>query len=709
MKRVKIENLKLYSDSDEQDVIFNNGQEALLSLIYLKTGLIFLKPDKGTHLLFPDNMREYQNLMLMLKNLESVVDIKGAIVGPKPLLKKNVNVFKHYFLDTWVMQNLSKKHREDLMQFMAEPVESKNKLLHFKLMKYVEEMQESIPKTLVPEGSSVINDNYKVNKDTPSYNVSLANIFEAMNQLDMQKEYQNMLGAIGIAYSIVSFELIYTTTGNEGIHTLFNGKVMEFSYVENRTYGLYNKDKSKGANIPLNLETLEVNLSSGMIALKELNKEIRKDLRTWEKIEKNADDTIIATKLARIISLVFAYLFIYNGYHATTVKGDGTTLGKKFYERAVYFKQGLYTFAPSGFFYKVLNLRRLMEITLHEKIKNDLEIDIDGVVNFVDEDEAADVDEQMIYGPVDKVIFTLLSAEKMESILGSASNEIDQEFIKAWILLIQVEKREILPYSSFEFLKEISDQLVETSISKYRKNPDKSIERYKKVYKKLEDKDPQSLKGQTGFYAGLEQTYKELKSNNATSICSESILNSYFENFLITRSIFELLTHYQFNIEVIKTVLEPAVISTGIERVRKIVSELTALSTSIAKKISLNKILDTLELLKELILKCEQSDEIKDLFSKDGFNLLQETKACFEDDSLIKEAKQKKLTFLNELIKVINIGLDEVDSIRTSSEAPTVEPTAESAEIQAPVTAPAPQNDSSSEEEKSQSPDKEKQ
>ncbi len=628
MKKVKIENLELFSGSGEHDTTFNNGQEALLSLIYIKTGLIFLKPEKGMHPLMPDNLREYQNLMLMLKSLKSVINEKNKIVEKKAQLNKNLNIFKHYFLDTWAMQNLSKKHQEDLMQFMAEPVESKNKLLYFKLMKYVEEMQESIPKTLVSDAKNDVNDNYKVTNDTPSYNVSLANIFDAMNQLDMQKEYQNMLSAVGIAYSIVSFELIYINKENEGIHNLFNGKVMEFSYVENRTYGLYHKDKSKGANIPLNLENLEVNLSSGVIALKDINTEVREDLKQWEEIEKDTDDNIVPTKIARIISLVFAYMFIYNGYHATTAKGDGITLGKKFYERAVYFKQGLYTFAPSGFFYKVLNLRRLIEITLLEHISNDLELENDGTINFVGESG--------VEYEVQKVIDIMMDTEKMQNLWDKSLNTTDKEFISAWIKLRKENCFEILPYSSFEFLKFLSDSSMRNSISKYRLKKEDAISRFKN------DKGTD-----TGFYNGVKDIFEELIIKNnvvSTGNIEISSLKNHLNSFKNVEDIFKLLKYYLFNF--------PDETALNIENGKALVAKNKEVCKPETKRILWKSIKTDIEEINRLFGKDEDFKLIKEEGNYDDIII-------FLSNNVSGSDRKKGIDNVNKLLDIIDKYLDK--------------------------------------------------
>lgn len=544
MKGVKIKNVQLYHNGDiETEFIFSDAHEALLSMIYLKIGLIFIKPQNENHILFPDNLREYHNLMQLLNSLESVVDKTGKITAPKSTLRKNLNSFKHYFLDSWVKQNLSRTHQEDLIQFVNEPVESKNKLIYFKLMHYVDTVKKNTPES-IDASKKENNDNYRIKKDTPSYNVSLANVFEAMNQLDLQKENKNMLGAIGVAYSIIAFELMYFTNN---LHELYNGKVMGFSYVENRTYGLYGSDAFKGRNIGLVLQNLSLKTPEKIISLKELNEAIKKHLKTWESAKNIEKSKSEASKMAQIFSLIFAYLFIYNGYYAA-VSDDGTTLGKKFYERAVYFRQGRYSLAPSGFFYKVLNLKRVLELTLLEKLDNSVEIDEKGDIIFGNSDE----EEESRGGKYEWLLsektkeWVFKSKEILSELHEIGEPGFEKEFINAWIKLLEVcalddTPLEILPYCSFEMLKSISDEQIIKSVSKYRKNGGDSIKRFMHV-----DERPDG--STTGFINDINSILSDLddKSAYASKLAFKSPLAYYYNQYKSISSIFSLFKYYEF-------------------------------------------------------------------------------------------------------------------------------------------------------------------
>lgn len=544
MKKVKIEKLELYSGKGEHDVIFNNGQEALLCLIYIKTGLIFLKPEKSVHPLMPDNLREYQNLMLLLKTLISVVDESGVITKNKALLKKNIDVFRHYFQDTWVKQNLSKEQQEDLIQFFEEPIESKNKLLYFKLIKYVEDIKQEMPASIKEdqildknkmsnESKPLPKDNYRVTERTPSYNVSLANIFAAMNMIDMQKGYQNMISAISIAYSIVSHELIYLDGlyGKAKIQDLFHGKVMEFSYAENRTYGLV-------AAIDLEFRHICVEFDNEKNDLMQLNKQVKDIAKKWSKTYKT--DSITSNTiddLAKVISLLVNFLFIYNGYHSTT-KDDGVTLEQRFYERDIYFKQKKYTFAPSGFFYKILNLERLKQIILLENINDNLGFNEEGEIIFLGEDNTKNNEMESIISLIE-----LLKDKDEIKKYSLASEESDAgKIVKVWHQLIELESTDLLPYSSFEFLKSISDHMKSSSESQYRRDQIITIKRFKEV-----------KRSGTGFYADYWKEFMRLSEFNIINLEADGIkhiscLKKHYYKFNEIDSIFELMKYFDYKI-----------------------------------------------------------------------------------------------------------------------------------------------------------------
>lgn len=676
----------------EPEFSFSSAHEALLSLLYLKTGLIFIKPENENHLLFPDNLREYHNLMQLLKNMDSVVDETGKIAAEKSLLRKNLNQFKHYFLDSWVKQNLERSHQEDLNQFMDEPVESKNKLIYFKLMQYVEEVKKTMPNSIEENAKKTKDepfDNYRIMKDTPSYNVSLANVFGAMNQLDLQKEYKNMRGAIGVAYSIIAFELMYFSNN---LHELYNGKVFEFSFVENRTYGLYGKDPSKGLNIALLLKNLFLKTSDETISLMALNNKIKKILARWGKdqnIVENADE---ASRIAHIFSLIFIYLFIYNGYYAG-VSDDGTTLGKKFYERAVYFKQGRYALAPSGFFYKMLNLKRVLELTLLEKLDNSIEIDEKGDIYINNEETTSDKD--MNHWLVDKETDEWLfkSEEKLLKLKDKAETLFDKDFISAWIELLKVnalnEKPiEILPYCSFEVLKFISDEQVRRSVSKYRKAKEDSIRRFTHV-------ETPTKKSTTGFNNDFYRTLLELKEKMAFSMPSNfdnedvsktrkslafgSPLSYYCRQYESVRSIFDLFKYYEFNINKTSKIGNQAHRKDG-DSTTKIIDEQTVLKNLYDQLFNFydeNKdkirydstIKDKLHIIKNQILK--ELNLIKNLngYESEKMEKLEEIVRKFGNNESAKQANTASRAALDCFEQIIKLDSDDDESETTLSKS----------------------------------------
>lgn len=652
MKKIQIQNIKLFSMSGFETVEFNNAQDALLGVLYLKTGLILCKPESGLHSLMPDNLREYQNLMLMLKKLDSVIDADYKMTDDKPLLKKNINVFKHYFLDSWIVQNLTIEQQIVVVSFFNESIENKNKFIYTKLTKFIDESNLRMPESLrSDQNKATSKDSYRITEKTPSHNVSLSNVFEVMNQLLLKDNHQKFVGALSIAYSIVMLELIHLQGyhGTSKIHDLFHGKVQEFTYVENRTYGLYAPINLELQNISVDIEDENENET---INLMDLNKEIKKIAKSWslrslyykdrlsiEDLNKNDKKDLV-----KVISFITNFLFIYNGYHSTTTD-DGVSIEQRFYERDVYFKQKKYTFSPSGLLYKILNLDALIRTTILENFNDNYGYDENGEVTYLGEDKVSELE----LNSVRTLISLIYSDTGLNKYILEQKITPVNAFINAWCQLLNLSTIDILPYSSFEFLMEISNKMKYASNSQYRINSEKSIERYKKV----------NVDG-TGFYTDYLNLYKKLCELNTISIKSMhfdsiSSLDKHLYNFQRIECVFKLMEHFNYNIVVKDKNSEPKisgepVADDGVKNLINTYEELENLIESMKSTLNSNRRKKCRELLSQLL---EENSIIDDRFKIEEEAIVLVNSALTIIDDAPKETVLQHLNGLIDALKPI--------------------------------------------------------
>ena len=216
-------------------------EKAVLKMTYEKTGLIFIKPKYDMHYLVPDNLRELQNYLIMLKNMETVNinynekdknNSKQENEKFKNIKLKNIDKFETYFLKSWVRRNLAKVHIDLIEEFFSTSLEHKNKLVITKIRKIIfeeiknnleEKEYENIVRTNV-QASVTNNAIFDINNN--SINVSLGDVLESLR---IYADYdgnntKKLKFAIKTLYSIILCKLLCMNNYKD-LSTLIAGSI----------------------------------------------------------------------------------------------------------------------------------------------------------------------------------------------------------------------------------------------------------------------------------------------------------------------------------------------------------------------------------------------------------------------------------------------------------------------------------------------------
>jgi len=245
-KDIKIHIPKEIRDNNEQydDVPV---EDAILKLIYSKTGLIFLKQEYNVHFLIPDNLRELHGLYVLLMDLADVdipkmlkeetdkkeekkkkkntenqneIDDKDdqlQILKPKyeiDKIRSNLKRFEDYFFYTWIKNKLSFQDQETIEMLMNVDIRQKNKHIIQELNKKITleketnkaESEEDIEYWLKDKDYPNI-----IQKSNNPLNISLGDVLYCLKilvSLNDTEDNQLFAFALKTAYSLILFKLI---------------------------------------------------------------------------------------------------------------------------------------------------------------------------------------------------------------------------------------------------------------------------------------------------------------------------------------------------------------------------------------------------------------------------------------------------------------------------------------------------------------------
>lgn len=192
---------------------FESIEDVVLGMTYRKTGLVFIKQTYSMNYLVPDNLREFQNYLIMLNKMEDVNLNTKVDESNDDISIKNIEKFETYFLKTWVKRNLDKDYVNLIKEFCNINLAGKNKYI-------VTEMKKIILRQTNENSKDQIFD-----VDSSHVNISIGDILKVFT---IHKDYDSLQirkfkFAIKTIYSIIISKLLYT--GDTSISVLIGGNI----------------------------------------------------------------------------------------------------------------------------------------------------------------------------------------------------------------------------------------------------------------------------------------------------------------------------------------------------------------------------------------------------------------------------------------------------------------------------------------------------
>lgn len=204
-KKVYIKNSKYRKNSKYSCRDF---QDQILDYIYMKTGIRFLSwsSAKDIHYVIPKTMRELVHFLSFLRTLETCIDENKKI--KKEIMYKNLNLFRTYFVNTWIQSNLDQGYIIFLKKFVD-----------LTASKYHKSIITDIYNILTNSTVFTLNNKYKkVNDKSESFiDMSIYNKWKPSSEqyslgdvLDSLIELSQILPDISILKFCFSIEVLYT-------------------------------------------------------------------------------------------------------------------------------------------------------------------------------------------------------------------------------------------------------------------------------------------------------------------------------------------------------------------------------------------------------------------------------------------------------------------------------------------------------------------
>ena len=218
----EIEKVQLVLDEQEEKTKIKEDvtlQKQILNLIYKKTGLIFVDCKNNLHLLVPDNMRELQNFLAMILNLEDVN--MQELDKNKEVLEKNIDTFDKYFTNVWIPRHLTQENIKVIQEYRRLSPNKKNKYIISNLYKTIKKQIDDVDN----------NRNYQYmqkNLHKSAGDVSLGDVIDVLieSSKESYKDEDLFIFAIKALYSIELFKYIFVNSNLKGVQQLIAGNVL---------------------------------------------------------------------------------------------------------------------------------------------------------------------------------------------------------------------------------------------------------------------------------------------------------------------------------------------------------------------------------------------------------------------------------------------------------------------------------------------------
>jgi hypothetical protein len=182
---------ELVVKGDGKDIHFRSVQEAVVKLVFRKTGYLFYNSKGGSSLLIPRNLRSLRHLIHLL------ISMSDHDKSNTDMLHENQRVFKDYFFHTWTLQ-LNEKYRDRTMDLL-----NVNNDISFNKV-VVSQLADEFDKNDMEDVVKSI-----LNPDNYAYNISLGDVFFLIDRLRQHvsdSQLQLYLFFISTLYSMKLYE-----------------------------------------------------------------------------------------------------------------------------------------------------------------------------------------------------------------------------------------------------------------------------------------------------------------------------------------------------------------------------------------------------------------------------------------------------------------------------------------------------------------------
>lgn len=223
----KIENRNIQIGIEpEPEKIPKRLEDTILELIYMKTGLIFLKQAYEFHFLIPDNLRDLHSVYVMLNSLENVDISEPQKLGEKEkrMIKNNLQRFEDYFFNTWIMNNLSLTDQIIIEEFLSVDIRQKNKFIITSICS----KHDFNSTKLEGEKEDVEEFQRIVSKENKPLNVSLGDVLFFLYKVLLYDDSFNtkrFVFAVKTIYSLTFYKLLFIEMEYENVQLLLGGSV----------------------------------------------------------------------------------------------------------------------------------------------------------------------------------------------------------------------------------------------------------------------------------------------------------------------------------------------------------------------------------------------------------------------------------------------------------------------------------------------------
>jgi hypothetical protein len=216
--------LHLYVSNTKDTIISSKDNEKiesqLLKYIYDQTGLYFVNRPEEYHILIPNSLRELISFCTMFKSFTKVPINKNQNLTDTSktisLKKKNLEIFEHYFLNTWTKDYLLPPLRKMILDSSSIAYKEWNKYFITSVVEILS-VEEKYKEDWKDTNAGIFKDQVEiqniVDRNNFASNVSLGDLIYFIAFIDRiyinDKEIKNLIFSLNCWYSIILNKLYY--------------------------------------------------------------------------------------------------------------------------------------------------------------------------------------------------------------------------------------------------------------------------------------------------------------------------------------------------------------------------------------------------------------------------------------------------------------------------------------------------------------------